>query len=137
MPQRVIVGAGLAIFLNITAASIGFDVKSRSETSWVDQIVGSLKKISGLRLLVSRAESAARGFELYRGPAFNDEFQATRGAIAPALANLRRALRDNPDQVALLEGTEQLVLRRLDIAAEAMRLRAANERSRARPKPAV
>ncbi|GLR88214.1 CHASE3 domain-containing protein [Bradyrhizobium iriomotense] len=125
--QRVILGAGLAILLIITAASIGLDVKSRSDTSWVNQTVGTLNKISDLRLLVRRAESAARGYEIYRSPAFNDEFQATRGAIAPALRDLKRALRDNPDQVALLEGTEPLILRRLDIAAEAMRLRAAND----------
>ncbi|MGY8683842.1 CHASE3 domain-containing protein [Bradyrhizobium sp. UFLA05-153] len=125
--QRVILGAGLAILLIITAASIGLDVKARSDTSWANHTVGALKKISDLRLLVSRAESAARGYELYRSPAFNDEFQATRGAVAPALADLKRALHDNPDQVALLEGTEPLILRRLDIAAEAMRLRAAND----------
>ncbi|MGV7217982.1 CHASE3 domain-containing protein [Bradyrhizobium sp. UFLA05-112] len=125
--QRVILGAGLAILLIITAASIGLDVKSRFDTSWANHTVGALKKISELRLLVRRAESAARGYELYRSQAFNDEFQATRGAIAPALADLKRALRDNPDQVALLESTEALVLRRLDIAAEAMRLRAAND----------
>ncbi|MCP3469648.1 CHASE3 domain-containing protein [Bradyrhizobium sp. CCGUVB1N3] len=125
--QRVILGAGLAILLIITAASIGLDVKSRFDTSWADHTVGTLKKISNLRLLVRRAESAARGYELYRNPAFNDEFLATRGAIAPALADLKRALRDNPDQVALLEGTEPLILRRLDFAAEAMRLRAAND----------
>ncbi|MCP3466277.1 MULTISPECIES: CHASE3 domain-containing protein [unclassified Bradyrhizobium] len=125
--QRVILGAGLAILLIITAASIGLDVKARSDTSWANHTVGALKKISDLRLLVSRAESAARGYELYRSPAFNDEFQATRRAVAPALADLKRALHDNRDQVALLEGTEPLILRRLDIAAEAMRLRAAND----------
>ncbi|MGY8662279.1 CHASE3 domain-containing protein [Bradyrhizobium sp. UFLA05-109] len=125
--QRVILGAGLAILLIITAASIGLDVKSRFDTTWANHTVGALKKISDLRLLIRRAESAARGYELYRSASFNDEFQATRGAIAPALADLRRALRDNPDQVALLEATEPLIQRRLDIAAEAMRLRAAND----------
>jgi signal transduction histidine kinase/CHASE3 domain sensor protein len=127
--QRVILGAGLAILLIITAASIGLDVKSRSDASWVNQTVEVQKKISNLRLLVRRAESAARGYELYRGPTFADEFQATRAAIAPALADLKRAIRDNPDQVALLEETGPLIHRRIDIAAEAMRLRAENDQA--------
>ncbi|SFO81604.1 PAS domain S-box-containing protein [Bradyrhizobium sp. Ghvi] len=125
--QRVILGAGLAILLIITAASIGLDVKSRSDTVWVNHTVEVLQKISNLRVLMRRSESAARGFELYRSSAFAAEFQAARGELAPALAELKRAVRDNPDQVALLEGTEPLALRRLEIAAEAMRMRAAND----------
>jgi len=125
--QRVILGAGLAILLIITAASIGLDVKSRSDTAWINHTVQVQKKISDLRVLLRRAESAARGYEIYRSAAFSDEFQAAHAQIAPALADLKRGVRDNPDQVMLLEGTESLALRRIEIAAEAMRLRAAND----------
>ncbi|MBR1175864.1 CHASE3 domain-containing protein [Bradyrhizobium sp. KB893862 SZCCT0404] len=125
--QRVILGAGLAILLIITAASIGLDVKSRSDTAWINHTVQVQKKISDLRVLLRRAESAARGYEIYRSPAFSDEFQTAHAQIAPALADLKRGVRDNPDQVMLLEGTESLALRRVEIAAEAMRLRAAND----------
>jgi PAS domain S-box-containing protein len=127
--QRVILGAGLAILLIITAASIGLDVKSRSDAAWVNHTVQVLKKISDLRVLLRRAESAARGYELYRNPGFSDEFQAVHAQIAPALADLKRGLRDNPDQVTLLEGIEPMALRRVEIAAEAMRLRAANDQA--------
>ncbi|MDD1525721.1 two-component system sensor histidine kinase/response regulator [Bradyrhizobium sp. WBOS7] len=127
--QRVILGAGLAILLIITAASIALDVKSRSDAAWVNQTVQVQKKISDLRVLLRRAESAARGYELYRSPGFSAEFQAVQAQIAPALADLKRGVRDNPDQVALLEGTEPLALRRVEIAAEAMRLRAANDQA--------
>ena len=125
--QRVILGAGLAILLIITAASIGLDVKSRSDTAWINHTVQIQKKISDLRVLLRRAESAARGYEIYRSAAFSDDFQAAHAQIAPALADLKRGVRDNPDQVMLLEGTESLALRRVEIAAEAMRLRAAND----------
>ncbi|MFK4507850.1 CHASE3 domain-containing protein [Bradyrhizobium daqingense] len=125
--QRVILGAGLAILLIITAASIALDVKSRSDAAWVNHTVQVQKKISDLRVLMRRAESAARGYELYRSAGFNDEFQAVRAQIAPALADLKRSVRDIPDQVALMEGTEPLALRRIEIAAEAMRMRAAND----------
>ncbi|MBR0828317.1 CHASE3 domain-containing protein [Bradyrhizobium manausense] len=122
--QRVILAAGLAILLIITAASIGLDLKSRADTAWTNHAVEVLKKISDLRLLVRRAESAARGYELYRSQTFNDEFATARAQIAPSLGDLKRAVRDNPDQVALVEATEPLIKRRIDIAAEAMRLRA-------------
>ena len=125
--QRVILGTGLAILLIIATASIALDVKSRSDAVWVNHKVKVQKKISDLRVLLRRAESAARGFELYRTPGFNDEFQAVQARIAPALADLKRDVRDNPDQVALLEGTEPLALRRIEIAATAMRLRAEND----------
>ncbi|WP_128925440.1 CHASE3 domain-containing protein [Bradyrhizobium guangxiense] len=127
--QRVILGAGLAILLIITAASIALDVKSRSDAAWVNHTIEMQRKISDLRVLLRRAESAARGYELYRSPGFSAEFQAVHAQIAPALAELKRGVRDNPDQVALLEGTEPLALRRVEIAAEAMRLRAANDQA--------
>ncbi|WP_027530879.1 CHASE3 domain-containing protein [Bradyrhizobium sp. WSM3983] len=127
--QRVILGAGLAILLLITAASIGLDVKSRSDTAWVNHTVEVLKKISDLRVLIRHAESAARGYEIYRSSGFSDEFQSVRAQIAPALADLKRSLRDNADQVALIEGTEPLVMRRVEIAAEAMRLRTADDQA--------
>lgn len=125
--QRVILGAGLAILLLITAASIGLDVKSRSDAAWVNHTVEVLKKISDVRLQVRGAESAARGYEIFRSNGFIEEFQASRSRIAPALADLKLALRDNPDQVALLEATEPLVLRRFEVAAEALRLRASDD----------
>ena len=125
--QRVILGAGLAILLIITAASIALDVKSRSDATWVSHTVQIQKKISDLRVLLRRAESAARGYELYRTPGFSDEFQAMHAGIAPALADLKRDVHDNPDQIALLEATEPIALRRLEIAATAMRLRSEND----------
>ncbi|MCK1420832.1 CHASE3 domain-containing protein [Bradyrhizobium sp. 180] len=127
--QRVILGAGLAILLIITAASIALDFKSRSDAAWVNHAVQVQKKISDLRVLLRRAEGAARGYELYRSAGFSDEFQAVRARIAPALAELKRDVRDHPDQVALLEGTEPLALRRIEIAAAAMRLRTENDQA--------
>lgn len=125
--QRVILGAGLAILLIITAASIALDVKSRSDAAWVNHTIQVQRKISDLRVLLRRAESAARGFQIFHSPAFTTEFEAARAEIAPALAELKRSLRDSLDQVALLEGIEPMALRRIEIAAEAMRLRAAND----------
>ena len=60
--QRIILGIGLAILLLIGAASIGLDLKSRSDTASVDRALEVLKRISDLRPLLRSAESAARGF---------------------------------------------------------------------------
>jgi signal transduction histidine kinase/CHASE3 domain sensor protein/CheY-like chemotaxis protein len=127
--QRVILGAGLAILLIITAASIGLDVKSRSDAAWVNHTVEVLKKISDVRLLLRQTESAARGFEIYRTGNFAEEFRATQDRIAPTLADLERAVRDNRDQDELVKTTVSLVKRRFDIAAEAVRLRAADDQA--------
>jgi signal transduction histidine kinase/CHASE3 domain sensor protein/CheY-like chemotaxis protein len=128
-PQRVILGAGLAILLVITAASIGLAVKSRSDTARVNRAVDVLNRISDLRLLVLGAESTARGYEIFRTQTFADEFQATRTRLAPVLAELKRSLQGRPEQLALLQSTERLAMRRIEIAGEAMRLRAAGDQA--------
>jgi PAS domain S-box-containing protein len=127
--QRVILGAGLAILLIITAASIGLDLKSRSDAAGVRHMLGVMKKISDLRLLVRRAESSVRGFMLYESPAFREEFRDAHERIAPALAELKQAIRGNPEQSKLLESTASLVLRRVEIAGEALRLTAEGDRA--------
>ena len=50
--QRLILGTGLAILLVISAASIGLDVKSRSDAASVDHTLGVLKKFADMRLLL-------------------------------------------------------------------------------------
>jgi signal transduction histidine kinase/CHASE3 domain sensor protein len=127
--QRVILGAGLAILLIITAASIGLDVKSRSDAASVNHTVEVLKKISDVHLLVRRAESAVRGYDIYRTAGFVDEFHAASSQIAPALSDLKLAIRDNADQAALMAATEPLILRRIAVATEAIRLRVSGDTS--------
>src|SRR5258708_12194052 len=73
--QRIILGIGLAILLLIGAASIGLDVKSRSDTAAVHHTLGVLTKISDLRLLIRESESAARGFTLNGDPNLLNKYQ--------------------------------------------------------------
>src|ERR1700674_2843516 len=100
--QRLILGIGLTILLVISAASIGVDAKSRSDTAWVDHTLSVEKKISDLQLLIRRAESAARGFVLTSDPHFVKEFGDSRDRVAPAFADLKEATKDNPAQTRLL-----------------------------------
>jgi PAS domain S-box-containing protein len=123
--QRLILGIGLAILLVISAASIGLDVKSRSDTAWVDHTLRVEKKISDVHLLIRRAESAARGFVLTDDPHFVKEFGDTRAQVAPAFADLKEATKDNPAQIRLLEDSEPLIARRLSVSSEIIRLHTA------------
>src|SRR6266851_1375234 len=93
--QRIILGTGLAILLLIGAASIGLDLKSRSDTASVERALGVLKKLSDMRPLLNRAESAARGFALSGDPAFVREYRESSEAILPAFDNLIETVRDN------------------------------------------
>jgi PAS domain S-box-containing protein len=125
--QRFILGIGFAILLAITAASIGLDVKSRSDVAWLDHTLGVQKKISDLRSLTRRAESAARGFALTNDPNLLKEYQDASDRIEPAFAELTEATKDNPDQTRLLQDSEKLVARRLALSSEVIRLRGAGD----------
>src|SRR5258708_3067865 len=125
--QRMALGMGFAVLALISAASIALDVKSRSDAAWVDHTLGALKKISDMRLLIHRAESAARGFVLMNDPNLVNEFRDSHDRIAPAFAELVEATKDNPAQTRLLEASEPLIARRLAVSSELVRLQAAGD----------
>src|SRR3954447_2820192 len=125
--QRIILGSGLAILLLIGAASIGLDVKSRSDSASIEHTVLVLTKISDLRLLLRGAESAARGFALNGDANLLNEYRETGSRIASAFARLTEATKDNPGQTQLLQETETLVAQRLAVSSEVLRLQAAGD----------
>src|SRR6201996_1240160 len=127
--QRAVLGAGLAILLCITAASIGLEVKSRADAAWVDHTLVMLHKLSDMRLLLRQAESAARGYALSNDPNFVTEFQAARDRVPAELNELIEASRDNPDQTQLLEGSRPLIERRLAVSTERFRLLDAGDKA--------
>jgi PAS domain S-box-containing protein len=122
-PQRIILGTGLAILLLIGGASIGLDVKSRYDAASAERALGALKKISDLRPLLRRVESAARGFALTGDPEFIRECRESSAAILPAFDDLIATVNDNPDETRLLQETRTLVSSQLAAADELIRLR--------------
>src|ERR1700753_4085360 len=92
LPQRVILGIGLAVLLIISAASISLDIKARSDAVWVTHTLEVLDKISNLRLLVRRGESASRGYALSGAAGFKDEFQQSRDQLGPVFTDLKQTL---------------------------------------------
>jgi PAS domain S-box-containing protein len=127
--QRVILGIGLAILLVIGAASIGLDVKSRTEAGSVDRTLAVLKKISDMRPLLRGAESAARGFALSGDATFVDEYRKTSTAVLSAFDDLIAAVKDNPGETQLLEETKALVARGIALGGELIRLQNAGDKA--------
>ena len=111
--QRIILGIGLAILLVIGAASIGLDLKSRADTVVVDQALAVLGKISDMRPLLRRAESAARGFALTGDQEFAREYREASEALLPALDRLIETVKPNPGETRLLEETKALVAKQI------------------------
>src|SRR6267142_7082874 len=125
--QRIILGIGLAILLVIGAASIGLDLKSRPDSAWVDRALSVLAKLSAMRPLLRRAESAARGYALSGDPEFAGEYREASASILPALDALIEAVTDNPDEKRLIEEAKALVARQIAINGELIRLRDAGD----------
>src|SRR5919198_5055653 len=125
--QRIILGIGLAILLLIGAASIGLDLKSRSDTASVDRALVILSKISDMRPLLRRTESAARAFAISGDQEFAREYREASDAILPALAALIDAVSDNSTEKQLIEETNTLVERQIAINGELIRHRTAGD----------
>jgi signal transduction histidine kinase/CHASE3 domain sensor protein len=127
--QRIILGIGLAILLVIGAASIGLDLKSRTETASLDHALEVLRKISDVRPVLHRAESAARGFALTGNPVFVKEYQESSDAILPAFDDLIDTVKGNPGEMQLLEEAKALVRRQIATGGELIRLRNAGDQA--------
>jgi CHASE3 domain sensor protein len=121
--QRIILGIGLAILLIIGAASIGLDLMSRSDTASVDRALGILSKISDMRPLLRRSESAARAFAITGDQQFAREYRDASDTILPALAALIEAVKDNPTERQLIEEANALVERQIALNGELIRFR--------------
>jgi len=129
LSQRIILGIGLAILLLIGAASVGLDLKSRADTASVDHALEVLKRISDIRPLLRRAESAARGFALTGNPDFVKEYSESSDAILPAFDDLIRTVEGNPGETQLLEQAKALVARQIATGGELIKLKNAGDQA--------
>ena len=127
LPQRVILGIGLAVLLVISAASISLDIKARADATWVAHTLEVINKIADARLLIRRGESAARGFGQRASDDFLRDFEEVRDAIGPAFADLKQQLRDNTDQLKAIETIEGLAKRRLAVSARVIAAKKADD----------
>jgi signal transduction histidine kinase/CHASE3 domain sensor protein len=125
--QRIILGIGLAILLLIGAASIGLDLMTRSDSSSADRASGVLAKISDLRPMLRRAESAARAFAITGDQQFAREYRDASDTILPVFADLIEAVKDNQTEKRLIEAANALVERQIALNGELIRFKTAGD----------
>jgi signal transduction histidine kinase/CHASE3 domain sensor protein len=125
--QRRILGFGFAVLAGISAASIALELKARSDVAWVNHTLEVSNKLTDMRLLLQRAEGAARGYLLTGDRDFMRDYHLSIDRIAPAIADLNEAIKDNAAQLELLASSEPLVARRFIIASEMVLLHAAGD----------
>ncbi len=125
--QRIILGIGLAILFIIGAASLGLHITSRSDNAAVDRASNILQKISDMRPMLRRAESAARGFAITGDPQFAREYRDASDTILPAFAALIESVRDNPTEKQLVEEASALVERQIALNGEVIRFKTAGD----------
>jgi PAS domain S-box-containing protein len=123
--RRLLLWAGFAVLLAISAASIALDVRSRSEAAWINHTLEVAGKLKDMRLLFRRAESAARGYLLTGDQSFTADYHRSLDQISPAFVALKQAIRDNPSQLRLLADSEPLVTGRFAATSEMVLLREA------------
>jgi PAS domain S-box-containing protein len=111
----------------MSAASIGLDVRLRSEVALVNHTLEVSNQLAGMRLLLRRAESAERGYLLTGDRYFLTEYHQSLDAATPAFAGLREMLKDNVAQLELLASSEPLVMGRLAAASAAILLHSARD----------
>jgi PAS domain S-box-containing protein len=126
-PKQLILAIGFAVLAAISAVSIALDVKSRSEATWVHHTLEVSNKLTDLRLLLRRAESAGRGYLLTGDPFFVTEYDQSLDGVGPGYEWLKRRVKDNPAQEQLLASGERLVDRRFAVASEMVRQHAAGD----------
>jgi PAS domain S-box-containing protein len=125
--QRLILGIGFAVLLAVSAASIALDVKSRSDVAWIHHTQKVSNKLTDMQMLFRRAESAARGYLLTGDQYFIGDYRLSLDRIAPAFAELKQAVKDNPTQLQWLANSEPLVIGRFAVSSESILMHVAGD----------
>jgi signal transduction histidine kinase len=100
MGQVLLLSAGFLVLVAISASSVLLVNKSRSDAGWVVHTIEVENQTNAVLLEIRRAESAARGYLLTRGPEFLSDYRDAAAAIRPHLDKLDSLTADNPLQVA-------------------------------------
>jgi signal transduction histidine kinase len=120
MGQVLLLSAGFLVLVIISATSVLLVNKSRSDTAWVVHTIEVENQTNALLLEIRRAESAARGYLLTRGPDFLSDHEAAVALITPHLDKLANLTVDNPRQVENIKKLRGAIATRLDQFAQEM-----------------
>ena len=112
--QILLLAAGFLVLVAISTASVLLVNQAREDSGLVVHTVEVENQINELLLNIRRAESAARGYLLTRGPEFLRDHETAVAAIIPGLNELAKATSDNPRQVENVGKLRTAVDARLD-----------------------
>jgi signal transduction histidine kinase len=122
MLQVLLLSAGFLVLVAISAASVLLVNKARDDSGWVIHTVEVENQTNTLLLEIRRAESAARGYLLTRGPEFLSDHETAVAEIMPELDKLGELTRDNPVQIENIRKLRPAIEIRLGQFAEEMAL---------------
>ena len=122
MGQILLLTAGFLVLVAVSVSSVLLVNKARDDSAWVVHTIQAENQLNALLLEVRRAESAARGYQLTRGPEFLADHDEAVAAIRPDLDALRRLTADNPRQVENVAALDGAIATRLDQFAREIQL---------------
>jgi len=125
--QILLLAAGFLVLVAISTASVLLVNKARKDSALVVHTVEVENRINNLLLDIRRAESAARGYLLTRGPEFLKDHQSAIATIIPGVNELAQSISDNPRQVDNLGRFRAAVETRLEQFRQQMMLVARNQ----------
>jgi signal transduction histidine kinase len=129
--QIVLLSAGLAILIGISASSIYLLSSLRDDADQIAHTLEVKNQIFATLLQLRRAESAERGYLITSQPEFLTDFRDAEAAIRPAFARLRELVQDNPDQIRQHDEARPLLELRLDEFNRVVTLASAGQRAEA------
>ena len=98
--------AGLALLAIACIGAMWLAGEQQASASWVNHSLEVENRISAVLSMLQDAETGQRGYLLIRKPEFLKPYQAAAPQIPSALAELRRATADNPQQQAFVARLE-------------------------------
>jgi CHASE3 domain sensor protein len=122
MGQVLLLAAGFLVLVAISASCVLLVNKARTDSGWVVHTIEVENQTNALMLEIRRAESAARGYLLTRGPEFLADHEDAVSAIAPHLDKLAALTGDNPLQVDNIRKLRAAIETRLGQFSQEMKL---------------
>jgi signal transduction histidine kinase len=131
MLQVLLLSAGFLVLVAVSAACVLFVNKAREDSGWVVHTLEVENQTNALLLEIRRAESAARGYLLTKGPEFLSDHQKAVSRIIPDLDKLGELSKDNPAQIANINRMRGAIEVRLGQFAQEMKFVEQNELEKA------
>jgi signal transduction histidine kinase len=122
MLQILLLSAGFLVLVAVSAACVLFVNKARQDSGWVVHTLEVENQTNALLLEIRRAESAARGYLLTRGPEFLAEHEDAVSRVIPDLDKLGELSKDNPTQIENVKKLRAAIETRLGQFAQEMLL---------------